>query len=148
MTYYRFESGAVFDLAHVPTEGTKLSEREGKHARAEYCKAELREILQPGSTVYTVLRHVSSSGMQRRIDMYAIVDNEPRYLSMLAADAMGDRLHKDGGIIVNGCGMDMGFHLVCNLGATLWPEGTPAPHGMRNGKPDSTGGYALEHQWL
>ena len=23
-----------------------------------------------------------------------------------------------------------------------------APHGTRNGEPDSTGGYALKHRWL
>jgi len=44
--------------------------------------------------------------------------------------------------------IDMGFHVVYNLGRTLWPEGTPEPHGTRNGEPDRDGGYALNHQWL
>jgi hypothetical protein len=35
-----------------------------------------------------------------------------------------------------------------NLGATLWPDGTPEPHGTHNGQPDRAGGYALKHQWL
>jgi hypothetical protein len=49
---------------------------------------------------------------------------------------------------VNGCGMDMGFSVVCNLGAMLWPMGTDTPHGTRNGAPDSAGGYALKHKWI
>lgn len=37
---------------------------------------------------------------------------------------------------------------VYSLGRTLWPDGTRAPHGRRNGQPDSDGGYALKHSWL
>ena len=55
---------------------------------------------------------------------------------------------KTGGLRVSGCGMDMGFHVVYNLGYALWPDGTPEPHGTRNGAPDSDGGYALKHRWL
>lgn len=44
--------------------------------------------------------------------------------------------------------MDMGFHVVYALGSALWPDGTPAPHGTRNGEPDTAGGYALKHEWL
>lgn len=65
-----------------------------------------------------------------------------------AARALGYRIGKHGGIVVGGCGMDMGFHLVYNLGRTLWPTGTDNPHGRRNGHPDSDGGYALKHGWL
>ena len=45
-------------------------------------------------------------------------------------------------------GMDMGFAVVYDLGLSLWPAGTPAPHGTRNGEPDANGGYALKHSWL
>lgn len=34
--------------------------------------ARLRELLPPGATAYSVLRHVSRSGMQRQIDFYAL----------------------------------------------------------------------------
>jgi len=43
---------------------------------------------------------------------------------------------------------DMGFQIVYQLGQRMWPDGTPKPHGRRNGQPDSAGGYALKHQWL
>ena len=120
----------------------KYSEKEVNESRAYLLKA-----LKPGATVLTVLRNVSRSGMSRRIDLYTVHKGETVYLSGSAAVVMGDPRPNDG-IKVGGCGMDMGFHLVYNLGATLWPKGTPKPHGSRNGVPDSDGGYALKQSWL
>ena len=37
---------------------------------------ELRKMIRPGQTVYTVLRHVSRTGMSRGIDVYIIKNNE------------------------------------------------------------------------
>lgn len=138
--------------------------------------ARLRSVLNPGDTVYTILRHVSRSGMQREISCLAFDRNVLWDAEMSArgytrqtrdkmvADkiaregimtidyevsrAIGARIGKHGGIVVGGTGMDMGFHLVYSLGRALWPDGTPGPHGTRNGQPDSDGGYALNHVWL
>lgn len=107
----------------------------------------LHKVLKPGSEVLTVLRNVSRSGMSRRIDLYTVHKGEIVYLSHTAAVVMG-LPSPNNGIKVGGCGMDMGFHLVYNLGATMWPKGTPKPHGTRNGEPDSDGGCALKHAWL
>lgn len=120
----------------------KYSEKEVNESRAYLLK-----MLKPGAKVLTVLRNVSRSGMSRRIDLYTIHKGEVMYLSPAAAVVMGDPRPTDG-IKIGGCGMDMGFSLVYNLGATLWPKGTPKPHGTRNGEPDSDGGYALKHSWL
>lgn len=113
----------------------------------------LRKWIKPGDTLYTVLRHVSPSGMSRRIDVYLIEDNEPRFLSGNISKVLGYRLHDKGGLVVNGCGMDMGFEVVYNLGRTLFPEGFKLPDGVRgrNGDTsgyDNDGGYALKHRWL
>lgn len=118
--------------------------------RAQHARTMLLKMLKPGDTVYTVLRHVSKSGMQRRIDCYAIgKDRRLQYLSgYMEALGLGKRGKKDQGLVVNGCGMDMGFHLVYGLGTTLWPNGTKKPHGTRNGEPDSASGYALKHEWI
>lgn len=125
-------------------------------AREEAC-AKLRKWIKPGSTIYTVLRHRSASGMTRSIDLLQIIPRDEyskrpslRQLSSLAAQAMGDRPIdcKHGGIKVGGCGMDMGFSLVYELGRALWPNGTRKPHGTRNGSPDTDGGYAIKHQWI
>lgn len=125
-----------------------LTKKEGERLYREQALETLRKLLKPGDTVYTILRHVSKSGMSRHIDLVVISEGRPRNISFFAATAMRDSQAKDGSIKVNGCGMDMGFHLVYNLGYYLWPEGTQKPHGSRNGEPDSSGGYALKQEWL
>ena len=125
-----------------------ITKAEYAKARPAYVRAELLKLLAPGATVYTILRHCSASGMQRRISLAIAHEGQIRAIDALAADLMGDKVHKDGGLIANGCGMDMGFHLVYALGSMLWPDGTPEPHGTRNGAPDTSGGYALRHEWL
>jgi hypothetical protein len=126
----------------------------------------LLRTVEPGDTVYTIARHVSRSGMQREISLVAVdrsaivLPVESRdgiaklgrealtTIDYWAARALGYRIGRHGGIVVGGCGMDMGFQLVYTLGHTLWPRGTDKPHGRRNGQPDSDGGYALKHRWL
>lgn len=133
--------------------------------RQEAIKRLLRTV-EPGDSVYTLVRHVSKSGMQREISLVAIdrstivlpIDSRDGIAKLgresistidyWAARALGYRIGKHGGIVVGGCGMDMGFHLVYSLGRTLWPDGTAKPHGRRNGQPDRDGGYALKHGWL
>jgi hypothetical protein len=176
MTYYKHVSSeSVYPFEHDPgPQYKKMTNKAGKLARAEYCARELREILAPGDTIYCVLRNVSKSGMSRRIDLYKMIDEEPRYLSQLVADATDHKMSDAGGIVVGGCGMDMGFHLVYCLGRVLWPEGfgTLSLGGIRpvsredaaqlvaegktqfrgrNGDStgwDSDGGYALKSSWL
>ena len=104
----------------------------------------LRAWLKPGDTVFCVLRHVSRSGMMRHI---SFLDKDHRCLDHLIGPALGYRRACEG-LKVSGCGMDMGFSVVYALGANMWPQGTPQPHGTRNGEPDSDGGYALKHKWL
>lgn len=106
----------------------------------------LREEIKPGDTIYTILRHRSRSGMQRSISVIQI-DSEgvPREWDYLAAKAMGDRIDNvNGGIKVSGCGMDMGFHLVYNLGRTLFPDGFGCP-GTKCRSNDHTNG---DHNYL
>ena len=124
-----------------------------KHSKQDVTEARERllTLLKPGDTVYTVLRHVSRSGMQRRISLYAIVDGQPAGLDWAAAAVIGANLHRDrDGIVVGGCGMDMGFHLVYNLGCALWPKGDGVTATGRNGstKPEYDGGYLLNHRWM
>jgi hypothetical protein len=150
MAYMQAPDGFVLETTtpEIYKDFKRLTKAAGKAARAEYCKAELRKLLQPGDTVHCVLRNVSRSGMQRRIDFYKTIDGDLRYLSSFIADALGMRMHDKGGIVVDGCGMDTGFHVVYCLGYSLWPKGTDKPHGTRNGRPDSDGGYALKHSWI
>lgn len=79
--------------------------------------------LTPGSVVYTTTLHTSRSGMTRHIKVTRVIDDTPHDISGLVARATGSRWHDDGGVVVGGCGMDMGFSLVYDLSRTLYPKG-------------------------
>jgi hypothetical protein len=106
----------------------------------------LRKWFPKGSTVYTILRSVSRSGMSRQISIVCLhikdgrtADNSDARIIDLHPNwsisrALGYRLNKGGAhdaVIVNGCGMDMGFEIAYNLASALYGDG-----------------YALEHRWL
>jgi len=117
---------------------------------------QLRKLLRPGSLVYTVLCSCSASDMTRRINLYTVYKGRMAFLTGYAAKALGYRHdYKRGGLVVGGCGMDMGWHTVYCLSHTLFPKGfIPAKAGKRgrNGIPDTDqdtdGGYALDQMWL
>lgn len=131
----------------------------GKAERDEAI-AKLREWLKPGDTVHTILDHVSASGMSRaiRIVILTCVDGKPDSLhpNYSVGKALGLRHWKRNGreqdaLVVSGCGMDMGFHIVYSLGRALFPDGFKVEGRGRNGDTsgwDNDGGYALNHRWL
>lgn len=81
----------------------------------------------PTDTIYTVLRHVSNSGMQREISVRMIDAGRIISLDWLISNATGRKIGKHGGLVVKGCGMDMGYHLVDNLNSEF-VQGTPFRH--------------------
>mgnify|MGYP003616320034 CR=1 FL=1 len=94
--------------------------------------------LTPGRTIFTKLTHVSRSGMSRSIECYLVQgrDNltDITWQVARATNSRVDNTH--GGIIMGGCGMDMGCYLVYNLGRTLYPNGVPCT-GSRGYDPDT-----------
>ena len=134
---------------------------------------ELRARLKPGQEILCVLRHVSRSGMQRVIDLKIIEGGEMRGLGWSASRALGYRFDdKRDGIVVGGCGMDMGFAIVYELGAALFREGfdcigttdeknacsptncqwRPCPSNDHSNREHNAhhrdGGYALKSRWV
>jgi hypothetical protein len=98
-----------------------------KHSKAEVedAKTQLRGILKPGDTIYCYVSHVSRSGMSRVIVPLVIQhDLNPairvRHIGWLVCKALEWGSDGDQGVKVQGCGMDMGFHLVETLGAVLF----------------------------
>lgn len=100
----------------------------------------LREHLHAGDTVYTILKHVARSGMSRVIDVYVFEIEErngapvvePICLSYSVAAALDQRFDKArDGVVMGGCGMDMGFALVHELSQKLFGKS-----------------YALKQRWL
>jgi hypothetical protein len=129
------------------------------------CREVLRKLLPPGSTVYTVLKHVSSSGMLRHISLcIAVLDERTgkpviEDISWRVAQLLNYRRADNGGLKVSGAGMDMGYHLVNTLSYALHGyesqgKGREAEErreffGSRNTDPENyRAGYSLEHQWL
>ena len=168
--YLQSPEGFVFETC-VPEyhkDCTKVSQAKGKDAMKQQYIDTLREIIKPGDTIYTVLNHASRSGMQREISLCVICNNEPRYISGYVATALGHKQGKQDGILVGGCGQDMGFALVYALSYTLYPNGfgcigvgcpsNDHNNGDRNYTPDASpeiythwhtsGGYALRHKWM
>lgn len=96
---------------------TKKQEKAADRAEAI---AQLREVYPPGSTVSTLLRHVSRSGMSRTI----VVIRHEEDISWQVARAIDMPFDRNrGGIKVSGCGMDMGFHVAYVLSRTLYAGG-------------------------
>lgn len=90
---------------------------------------ELKKYLKPGGIVKGLVRHVSSSGMSRRISLFCVADGDIKDITWDVANVLEESRKgragyvQDVGITVGGCGMDMVFHLVYNLSATLFPDG-------------------------
>lgn len=89
-------------------------------------------------TVYTILRKVSASGMTRHISFKSVEGSSIYDITYLVARVLGDKVSDVNGyntIKVNGCGMDMGFHMVYSLSSVLY-------------KGEERAGYKLSHRWL
>jgi len=122
--------------------------KENQKEAMEFLKAHLH----PSDTVYTVLRHVSRSGMMRRISPVIIINGEPIDISWYVAKlGLFPRKYPNEALTVEGCGMDMGFYVVYELSRVLFPEGFKVEGIGRNGDAsgwDKNGGYALRQRWL
>lgn len=119
---------------------------------------QLRAWLKPGDTVFTIVRHVSRSGMSRSISVFASIDGQPQDITYQASRVIGESVdQKHGGIRMGGCGMDMGFALVYALSRSLFRDGFGCigercpSNDHSNGDRDNQhrdGGYALRHRWM
>ena len=99
----------------------------------------LRALLPAGTEVFSIVRHVSQSGMSRQISFHVVEDGSIRDISFHVARALGYTLDRDRfALKVQGAGMDMCFHVVYSLGRALFPDG-------HNGE---SGGYALKSRTL
>lgn len=163
--YFELQSGTVIETdspeawAHDP-QAKKISKAEGKRRLKAEAHERLLSVLKPGDTVHCVLRHVSRSGMSRRIDFYKLEAGDRVFLTGSIGHVLDMKHDRKGGLSVSGCGMDMGFSVVYELGYALFPEGFTCigngcpsndhSNGDRNRKPHkhNSGGYALRHAWL
>jgi hypothetical protein len=69
-----------------------------------------------GKNIAAAVNHVSRSGMSRRIEFYAIHDDDISRIGYLIARVTGYGYDVDkGGIRADGCGMDMRFSILSNF---------------------------------
>lgn len=114
--------------------------------------------LKPGETIFTILRGVSKSGMYRTVDVYCFRENEPLLLSHSVSKAIGFTYdNRKNAVGVSGCGMDVGFEIVYNLGRVLFKDGfdcagekCQSNDHFNHEKNDhhKDGGYAFRHRWM
>lgn len=122
---YMQENGNVFYTSrpdiHVDAERI-IPQSKGKEMYRQQVIKQLQEMLKPGSKVYCDVTSVSRSGMSRVIKVL-IVDQygEIRNISGQVAEALHWQW-KASGVKVDGCGMDMRFHLVYTLSRVLFQE--------------------------
>jgi len=94
----------------------------------------LKGIIQKGETIYFIVKSVSNSGAYRHIDFYhfgirdEFKEGEDRIIRHNLTQLMCDALeysykNKTGCMGVSGGGMDMGFHVIHNLGHLLFDDG-------------------------
>lgn len=100
-----------------------------KHTKAEIAEAleNARRWFPEGSTVFTIVRDVSRSGMSRNISIVTIHDDPERgqyalHPNYCVSVILGLRLGRDA-VRVNGCGMDMAWALVDDLSHKLYGRG-------------------------
>lgn len=102
-------------------------------------------------TIYCKVKHISRSGMYRLMDFYVSSKDGIQCINWYI-EKLGTykRKKNDYSIAVSGCGMDMGFAVVYDIGQTLYPNGDEKTITGRNGSktPETSGGYLLKHEWI
>lgn len=115
----------------------------GKKAREEeiaIAKTYLLDVLskQETPTLYTNLKHVSSSGMSRDMKVLTVSNGQiidvTWYVGRLEVGTIKER-NGQRVIRVGGCGMDMGFHVVYTVSAILYGY-------------EDRGAYTIRHEWI
>lgn len=135
----------------------------------EQAKKDLLNMLNGSNKVYTILKHRSSSGMLRHIDVVIVKDNKPLNINWyvekigLYKRARNYDAKNADSLRVGGCGMDMGFSVVYNLSRELYPNGykcqgkichsnnhfnDPDCNKAKGKHHHKDGGYALKQEWL
>lgn len=156
ITAVRFQSGEVYEYRAMWNDQiadgscAALYGKEGVAAVKERQRVKLLEIVKPGTRLTVIATHQSASGGSSRFRVFAAAldDNGKPYVREITGDVaafVGFQRHRStGDIVMTGYGYSKSFHIGYSLGCALWPNGTPEPHGTRNGTPDNAGGYALK----
>ncbi len=134
MPYYKIED-RVYEFSEAPSAPhTKLSKAAGQRASQAQAIEDLKLWLPFGAEIYTLVKSVSKTGMSRQISLYVVQEGSIKEIDYFVARALDRPRGK--GVRITGCGMDMGFALVYELGRALYPD------------EGADSGYSLRHRWL
>ena len=116
-----------------------ISKKTQEQGKKEEARAYLLSVLegQETPTLYTSLKHVSSSGMSKDMKVLAVKHNEIIDVTYYVGKIIGTLKERNGQrvIRVGGCGMDMGFHVVYTVSAVLYGY-------------EERGAYTIRHEWI
>lgn len=108
----------------------------------------LKRLVKPQKTfIFYLVTSVASNGMSRRIRFFVAKNNDLLDISHSMAVLLDQKCEDYRGMFTRGCGMDMGFNAVYNLGRILYPDGSKTIVTGRNGDttPETDGGYLLKY---
>ena len=158
ITAVRFASGEVYPYRSMWDDCIAAGRAEALHGKDgdavlhERRRQDLLRLIPVGSGIKVVMTHSTRNGGARfRVFVPEIFQAQTahgdcaariRDITGQVADLVGFRT-KDGEIVMSGWGYSKSFQIGYSLGLALWPNGTTEPHGMRNGEPDTCGGYAI-----
>ena len=80
----------------------------------------LKENIVANMKIYYLVMRVSKSGMSRRIRFFISIDGEIQDISFFVARSLDYAFKCDEGVLLKGCGMDMGYHVVTQLSHVLF----------------------------
>ena len=84
----------------------------------------LQDWIKPDQKVWTKVTHIAQSGMSRSIEPYIVVGRDIINITYSESVVLDLPIHqRHGGVKIPGCGMDMGFKLIDDLGYVLYGKG-------------------------
>lgn len=114
-------------LLHNSITWPKLNADRAEDIARFYCN-----YLHGQTTIWALCRHVSSGGATRVLSFFIVKDNTIICIDWFLQEFLGYKSHKKfDGVVIKGCGMDMGFHVVYSLSRKLYDDG-----------------YRFKHRWL
>lgn len=141
--YYELKYGSIIKSTknnviwgHDP-DAKRIPEKEAKQKLRARAKEELLKLLKPDDLVYTVCDQVSRSGLRRYIRCFIVKNNQILNITMYVSHLIDYKM-KDGALIIDGYGSDMGHTVVYELSYRLFHE-----HAQ-----DHEAEFKLHHSWL
>lgn len=98
-----------------------MTKKETAATQKEDARIFLRGLVEPGDQIYLVKTHEGTSTVAYSVYIAGTVGLLE--ITDKAAIAMGDKLHRSGGIPLSGYGYSKSFHLGYALGRALFPDG-------------------------